>query len=204
LNSNGNQVVNLNPLNNANINNNINQNVKERKVPIKIIKKENEKKDSSSNFNALNIVSNQNNRPVSSNNIELKKNKKMEELNQKINDFDLKLNIESSKKSHTPSEKAEKRPLTPLERENNIKDKKKSINEDKEYLLDEFKIYNINKKLIDANILDKPNIQMIENAPMIIPKSNKNELRATNIFLQDDKGCTDFFKDVFYILIFRY
>ena len=71
-----------------------------RKVPVKLIKKEETpgKKDSGSNFINLNIaginVNNQNNLNNNANYLNKEKEKhKMKELNQKINDFDNKINL---------------------------------------------------------------------------------------------------------------
>lgn len=203
--NNGNNGGNMyNMLNNININGQNNpSDRRDRRVPVKLIKKDEMKKDSGSNFGVNNVN-------INGNILNKEKEKqKLKELNQKINEFDLKLNPGDVKKPNTPSDNNknkeivihQKRPSTPAADKDskNKKTKVTSNEENEECLLDEFMKYNLNKKIINEKFKENPNIRMVENSPMVIPKNNKptpSIMKSTNIFLNDDKSSTKFFKDL--------
>lgn len=130
------------------------------------------------------------------------RNSKMEEVNQKINDFDLKLNVVGERKP-IQINNHHKRPSTPKEKESliikekeriSIEKKRESVSDEKEGILDEFIRYNLNKKIINEKLLEKPNIRMVERSPMIVPKNI--HLKNTNDFIKDNLKSSEFFKDV--------
>jgi hypothetical protein len=192
----------LNPPINIQLPNNHNINVNQvKKVPVKIIKKEETpKKDSGSNFNINNIN-------INGNFISKEKEKlKMKEVNCKINEFDMRLNNQVIPKDNNffnkpvtpdPSRKKimihNKRPSSGIESKHiNISQFKEPHSDKEECILE-----NVDKYLAkNDKILDNPKIKKIENAPMVIPKRDSAGLKSTVGFLKDEKNSTNFFKDV--------
>lgn len=177
------------------------QKIIEKKIPSRKIKKEDpNKKEYFSNQPLSHQGSNLSSGSKNNNKDKLK----VKEVYIKMNDFDAKLEI-NKKRISNEAKQAElpKRPQSAFDKENLLKHKKSeimkniSLSKDDD-IMDEYIKYNINKK-----ILENPDIQNIEKAKMIIPRADKltrneskGQLKSTNIFLNDDKKRTDFFKDL--------
>jgi hypothetical protein len=216
-----------NALNNINLNKERQQiNQLNNKAPVKVVQLKQQvhqshqsqpveiqnKKDSGNNFQNFNVnnINLNGNIILNSRDREKDKNKiKMKEMNQKIDEFDLKLNNHNSNhiKPNSPSKHERQRPLTAsqkLKKEKNNKISSSISEEKEECILDQFEKYNKNNKNFYVDKFDNnPNIKSVEVSPMIIPGSNSNKkstptnpMKITNLYLQDNKGCTAFFKDV--------
>ncbi len=144
-----------------------------QRLPVKINPTPSNRKESSSGFNQ----------------------KKIKELNQKINEFDIKLNIDNNYNNY-------KKPITPFDNKrgsnrgstkansnpkrvqsakkhsakslSNIIDEKEACN------IDEYEKYKVNKKLIQEKFNHNPDIKMVEEARMVIPNPNQNPKENQN------------------------
>jgi hypothetical protein len=176
-------------------NNNINQ---VKKVPVKLIKKE--ETPCGSNFNINNIN-------INGNIISKEKDKqKMKEVNNKINEFDMRLNNQVNHKENnifnkplTPDVNRKKvmihnkRPSSGIESKHINISQFKEPNSDKEECI----LENVDKYFAkNDKLLDKPKIKKIEKTPMVIPKRDSAGLKSTLGFMKDEKNSTNFFKDV--------
>jgi hypothetical protein len=137
---------------------------------------------------------------------------KMEEVVQKCNDFDIKFANLEKKMPHTPHEGESKLKIKeqqyiipssgPTRERPQTADKS-----EKKIESDLYNQYNMNKKLLDEKLLEKPNIRMIENKPMVLPArinsakklSQQDKEGHKNSFMNDNKDATQFINDVLYL-----
>jgi hypothetical protein len=212
-------------LNNLNNNLHLNQppsssDKKDKKVPVKIVKKDeghiNVPKNSVSN-NIINISNSNLNQNANQGlqlqgqqinlfspapNVDKEKEKiKIKEKNQKINEFEMKLNLGEYKKNIIPEKKRSSTP-TPVEKDSisqpkqSLSGNKKIVKEEAETCesVDDYELYKMKKKLINEHMKENPDIRAIEKAHMIVPKSE--EMKLTKLLYGDDKSATGFLKNV--------
>ena len=203
--NNTNHAPNIIPQNSAELskdksNNKSNSKNKDRKTPIRAVKREDSFKKENLNNHPNNPVTNSNNKE--------KHQLKVNEVYLKMNEFDAKLENDQINPNKSNEQKAQpKRPQSSLEKDN-LEINKNQKQEDNNLLkrndsicsqdlINEYIKYNFNKI-----ILENPNIANVEKSKMVIPRPDKitkqesKDFKCTNLFLDDDKRRTEFFKDL--------